>query len=128
MPGSVAPSTAGSAPTVPFTSQVTGTQSQTSPDSQGNIQVTLAMHLDDPAATPLTVVLDGSQSGGGVSLSSGTVSFGPYKGQVTGLNGGTVVGTVSTPGPVTLTVTIQVGPTDRSTLGQRDRHRRGRHR
>ena len=105
--GATPGTTAGSIPAVPFSSQVTGTQSQTSPDSQGSIRVTLAMHLDDPSATPLTVVLDGTQSGSGVSLSSGTVSLGPYQGQVTGLNGGTVVGTVSTPRPVTLTVTIR---------------------
>ena len=98
----------GSTPTVPFTSQLTGSRSSTAPDSQGNIQVTLAMHLADTAATPLTVVLLGAQSGGGVSLSSGTVALGPYKGTVTGLNGGTVTGTVSTPSPWVLTISLQI--------------------
>ena len=107
--GTAAPTVGnGSTPTVPFTSQITGTQTQTSSNTQGDIRITLAMHLLDQAATPLTIVLDGAQSGNGVSLSSGTITFGPDQGQVTGLNGGTVVGTVATPGPVTLTVTLQV--------------------
>jgi hypothetical protein len=107
--GTTAPTvTSGPTPSVPFTSQITGTQTQTSPNAQGDIRITLAMHLQDQAATPLTIVLDGAQSGSGVSLSSGTITFGPDRGQVTGLNGGTVVGTVSTPTPVTLTVTLQV--------------------
>ena len=38
--------TVGTSPSVPFTSQVTGTSDPaTSPDAQGNVQVTLAMHL-----------------------------------------------------------------------------------
>jgi len=95
-------------PSVPFTSGVTGTQTQTAPDARGVIQVTLAMHLADAASTALTVVLVGTQSGGGVSLASGTVTIGSSKGPVTGLNGGTVVGTVSTPSPITLTISLQV--------------------
>ena len=75
------------------------------------------MHLTDAAATPLTVVLIGAQSGGGVSLSSGTVTLGPYTGPVTGLNGGTVVGTVATPAPVTLTVSLQVDQRTRALSG-----------
>ena len=101
------PATGGSSvPAVPFTSRVTGAQSQTGPDAQGNIRITLAMHLTDTAATPLTVVLNGAQAGGGVSLSSGTVDFG---GNAVGLNGGTVVATVPTPSPMTLTIQLQVG-------------------
>ncbi|HEY4928009.1 MAG TPA: ferric reductase-like transmembrane domain-containing protein [Acidimicrobiales bacterium] len=107
--GTTAPTvTSGPTPSVPFTSQITGAQTQTSPDAQGNIRITLAMRLQDQATTPLTIVLDGAQSGSGVSLTSGTITFGPDRGQVTSLNGGTVVGTVSTPTPVTLTVTLQI--------------------
>jgi len=103
------PSTGGgTSPSVPFTSQVNGTSTTTSPDAQGNVKVTLAMHLQDAAATPLTVVLLGAQSGGGVSLSSGTVTLGSSTGTVTGLNGGTVVGTITSPAPETLTITLQV--------------------
>jgi sulfoxide reductase heme-binding subunit YedZ len=97
-----------SIPSVPFTSPVTGLQTQTSPDARGLIQVTLAMHLADATSTPLSVVLVGTRSGGGVSLASGTVTLGSAEGPVTGLNGGTVIGTVSAPNPVTLTISLQV--------------------
>jgi sulfoxide reductase heme-binding subunit YedZ len=106
--GATASTGSGATPAVPFTSQVTGARTTTSPDARGYVQITLAMHLADAAATPLTVVLNGAQSGGGVSLSSGTVAFGPYKGPVTRLNGGTVVGTMLSPGTVTLTISLQV--------------------
>ena len=98
----------GGVPSVPFTSTVTGSQSSTAPDAQGSVKVTLSMHLSDSATTPLTVVLNGAQSGSGVALSSGTISLGPFTGPVTGLNGGTVVGTVSTPNPVTVTLSLRL--------------------
>ena len=99
----------GSTPAVPFTSQVTGSQSQSAPDAQGNIRVTLSMHLHDAASTPLIIVLVGQESGGGgVSLSSGSVTFGPYAGTVVGLNGGTVTMRVNAPGPVTLVANLQI--------------------
>jgi DMSO/TMAO reductase YedYZ heme-binding membrane subunit len=96
-------------PTVPFTSKVIGTQTQTQPDAQGVIQVTLGMHLQNASSTPLMIVLIGQESsGGGVSLSSGTVTFGPYHGSVMALNGGTVTAQVQMPGPVTLVVNLQI--------------------
>ena len=107
-PSTAAGSGGGPIPSVPFTSQVSGSQSQSGPDAQGNIRITLAMHLADSAGTPLTVVLAGAQSGGGVSLSSGTVDFGGDAGTVLGLNGGTVVATVATPSPVRLTIQLQI--------------------
>ena len=112
-PTTTAPSGAGSGssavPSLPFTSQVTGSQTQTQPDAQGVIQITLAMHLQGASTTPLTVVLVGQESGGGgVSLSSGTITFGGYRGAVMALNGGTVTGRVNAPGPVTLVVNLQI--------------------
>ena len=109
--GSVPSSTSGNGtiPSVPFTSQVAGTQTQSGPDAQGDVHITLAMHLTDAGSTPLSVVLVGAQAGGGVSLSSGTVTFGGDSGSVIGLNGGTIVATVATPSPVTLTIQLQVG-------------------
>jgi len=96
-------------PAVPFTSQVTGSQTQTQPDAQGNIQITLAMHLHDAASTPLTVVLTGQESGGGgVSLSSGTVTYGTYTGTVAGLNGGTVTMQVAAPSATTLVANLAI--------------------
>jgi len=107
--GSAGGSSSGSGPSVPFTSQLTGSQSQTAPDAQGNIRITLAMHLQDASATPLTVVLTGQESGGGgVSLSSGTVIFGTSRGTVVGLDGGTVTMLVDDPGPVTLVTNLSI--------------------
>ena len=102
------PSGGTAVPSVPFTSRITGTQTRSAPDANGNVQVTLSMHLVGAASTPLTVVLVGVQSGGGVSLSSGTITLGSASGPVTGLNGGTVVGTVSTPSTVQLTIDLQL--------------------
>ena len=122
--GTTAPTGGGSVPTVPFTSQLTGNQTQSQPDSQGNIQITLAMHLNDSGSTALTVVLTGQESnGGGVSLSSGTVTYGTYTGTVVGLNGGTVTMQVSAPAPTTLvanlTINQQTGALTGSVSGTR---------
>jgi hypothetical protein len=96
-------------PTAPFTVPLTGSQTTTNPNGQGAVQVTLTMQLQNTSATPLTVVLDGSAAGGGgVSLWSGSVTFGPYHGVVTGLNGGTVAATVSAPNPLVLTMQLNV--------------------
>ena len=96
-------------PTAPFTVPLTGQQSTTSPTGQGEVRVTLAMKLQNAASTPLVVVLSGTAvAGGGVSMSSGSVTFGPYRGVVTGLNGGTVSATVSTPSPLLLTLALNV--------------------
>jgi sulfoxide reductase heme-binding subunit YedZ len=127
-PAATAPATgAGSVPAAPFTSQVGGTQSQSGPDAQGNIRVTLAMHLADAASTPLTVVLVGAQAGNGVSLSSGTVDFGGASGPVVGLDGGTVVGAGGPPSPITLTIQLQVdqqsGALSGSVTGRAGSHR-----
>ena len=103
------PGATSTVPRAPFTSLVTGTQSQTAPDSRGIVQITLAMHLQNTAATPLNVVLLGSEAtGGGVSLSSGTVAFGTYRGRVVGLNGGTITAQVSDPSPTTLVINLRI--------------------
>jgi DMSO/TMAO reductase YedYZ heme-binding membrane subunit len=103
-----APSSTG-LPPVPFTMQITGTQSQTRPDAQGSIQVTLDMHLQDSADTDLTVVLTGQESGGGgVSLSSGNVTYGSYHGTVVGLDGGTITARVDAPARTTLVIDLQI--------------------
>ena len=101
--------TTSATPQAPFTSPVTGIQSQTPADARGGIKITLSMHLQNTASTPLTVVLAGTQStGGGVSLSSGTVTFGAYRGQVVGLNGGTITAQISDPNPTTLVINLRI--------------------
>ncbi len=99
----------GTAPTPPFTASVSGTQSTSSPNSQGEVQVVLAMHLGNSANTPLTVTLLGTAAqGGGVSLSSGTVTLGSSRGAVTSLSGGTVSAHLSSPTAMDLTISLQV--------------------
>ena len=49
-------------------------------------------------STPLTIDLEGAGvPGGGVSLSEGSVTFGPYRGTVTALDGSTIVATLAVP-------------------------------
>ena len=111
-PSSGAPTTtapaSGSVPAAPFRLAATGTRSETTLDDQGSVRVTLALRLADPAATPLTITLDGAPSGGGVALSSGAVTLGPYRGTVTALDGSTVQAAVSAPAPITLTTVLQL--------------------
>ena len=103
------PPTSGSAPTAPFSASVSGSQSTSTPNSSGQVQVVLSMHLQNSAATPLTVTLVGDAAqGGGVVLSSGTVTLGSSRGVVTSLDGGTVSASISSPTPMDLTLSLQV--------------------
>ena len=104
-PGSVA----GAAPSVPFTLDVTGSQTAANPDSNGDVQVTLTLLAQDQSSTPLVVVLDGpALRGGGIAMSSGTVAFGGVHGVVTGLNGGTIAATLPAATPEKLTIQLSV--------------------
>jgi hypothetical protein len=99
----------GSAPSPPFTVGLTGSQSTSSPNSQGQVQVVLSMHLQNAAATPLTVTLIGSAAkGGGIAMSSGRATLGSSGGVVTSVSGGTVTADLSAPTPMTLTLALQV--------------------
>jgi sulfoxide reductase heme-binding subunit YedZ len=108
--GSSAPApTTGTVPPAPFTFDLTGSQTTSGPDSQGNMQVTLTMQLQNPSSTPLTVVLNGiAAQGGGIDMSSGTVDFGGYHGAVTGLSGGSLVASVAAPSPESLALSLNV--------------------
>lgn len=107
-PPTAAPAVPG-VPSVPFTVALDGTQQQAGPDSQGNVQVTLSMKLHDAASTPLDVILNGAAAnGGGVSMSSGSVTFGPYRGVVTALDGGTVSATVQAQSQIHLVVSLEL--------------------
>ncbi len=101
-------SASGSVPTAPFTVGVTGSQSSAL-GSGGEEKVTLALHLQDPSSTPLTVVLTGTPvQSGGVAMTSGSVSFGPYSGEVTSLNGGTIGAFVRASVPLQLVLSLNV--------------------
>ncbi len=97
------------APSPPFTVGVTGTQSTSTANSTGQVQVVLSMHLQNAGSTPLTVTLVGEAvQGGGVTMSSGTVTLGSSHGVVTSLDGGTVSARISSPTPMDLTLSLQV--------------------
>jgi DMSO/TMAO reductase YedYZ heme-binding membrane subunit len=96
-------------PSVPFNVALDGAAQQAGPDTQGNIQVTLSMTLHDAASTPLDVILNGTAArGGGVSMSSGSVTFGPYRGVVTALDGGTLSATVQAQSHIQLVVSLEL--------------------
>lgn len=104
-----APPTGATVPSVPFTSGVTGSQSSSGPDSQGNVQVTLTLQLQNSSSTPLIVVLTGLPAqGGGIDMSAGSVTFANYHGVVTSLDQGTIVASVSAPAPESLTLSLSV--------------------
>jgi DMSO/TMAO reductase YedYZ heme-binding membrane subunit len=105
-------------PTAPFTSGLTGAQTATGPDAQGNMRVNLTMHLQNSSLTPLTVVLSGTAApGGGIVMSSGSVNFGGYHGLVAALNGTSVVASVAAPDPETLRLELSVDQGDGAISG-----------
>jgi methionine sulfoxide reductase heme-binding subunit len=105
-------------PTVPFTETLDGTQQQAGPDSQGNVQVTLTTKLHDAGSTPLIVTLSGTAAaGGGVAMSSGAVSLGPYHGVVTALEGGSVTAVVGTQPQIQLAISLNLDQTTGTLTG-----------
>ncbi|MGD0313213.1 MAG: ferric reductase-like transmembrane domain-containing protein [Acidimicrobiales bacterium] len=101
----------GTVPSAPFTFDLTGSESVSAPDAQDTVHDTLSTQLHDPSSTSLTVVLNGTPAqGGGITMTSGSVVFGTYRGTVTSLDGDTVVAAVSAPGPESLTLSLQPDP------------------
>jgi hypothetical protein len=109
---------AGTVPADPFTFDLTGSQTTSSPGANGQVQNTLSLQLQDPSSTSLTVILDGTPAqGGGIAMTSGSVVFGTYRGTVTSLEGDTVVASVSAPQLETLTLTLRVDSTSGALSG-----------
>jgi hypothetical protein len=110
--GTTAPSsgaaTGTGVPAVPFDVAVSGTESETGPDTAGNVQVVLTLALQDAAATPLTVTLTGTAAGEGLALSSGTVTIGGTPGTVTGLDGGSITASIGQADPYQLTLQLTI--------------------
>ena len=95
-------------PAVPFRYGLNGTET-TVPDGQGQVRATFTLQLQDPTSTPLDVVLNGTAArGGGLTMSSGTVTFGGFPGTVTRLHGNSMKASVAAPGlqPLTLSITV----------------------
>lgn len=109
-PAGAAPGAGGWA--VPFTSRFAGTQRQTGSDGSG-VSVTIAGTLTGSESGRLVMVLTGQPAeGGGVELTASQVTLGPpgapseYRGQVSQLQGSTVVAALSDAAGRTLTATI----------------------
>ncbi len=101
-------SASASVPAPPFTVGVTGSQSAALGNG-GVERVTLTLHLQDSSSTPLTVVLTGSPAaGGGIVMTSGSVMFGPYSGQVTSLSGGSIAALIRAPVRLELVLSLDV--------------------
>lgn len=96
--GAASTSNNGSTLAAPFLARLSGTISQTSPDANGNVRVTIQSALSDTqssATGALTIVLTGVAQGGddgAISVNTTQITFGPnastttYKGQLTNLN------------------------------------------
>ncbi len=107
----------GAVPVPPFTVGVTGSQSAAL-GSGGAKTVTLTLHLQDASSTPLTIVLSGTPvEGGGVAMTSGSVTFGPYPGQVTSLSGGSIGAVVRASAPLQLLLSLDVDRSSGSLSG-----------
>jgi hypothetical protein len=98
---------------IPFTAAFHGTQQQTGPDGNGVVTVTIAGAFTGRTSGHLTIVLTGQPAtGGGVELTGSRVSLGPdsapsqYQGQVTRLNGSTLVATLTDTAGRTLRATV----------------------
>ncbi len=113
-----APAAPKSIPTSPFQTSVTGTVSVSTPDASGQSQVTLDMKLAD-SPTLLHVRIDGPAEDGGVAMRSSQVTFGPLQGQVTALEGATIVAAVRGPsGSLNLTMDLALDPRGGTLTGQ----------
>jgi len=97
VPGTTAPVVKGAIPAAPFTDNVTGSIRTSQQAATGEAQVFLTMRLQG-SDIPLAVTLIGTVvSGGGVSMTSSSVTFGNENGQVTALDGATIGATVQGP-------------------------------
>ena len=97
---------------VPFSSDFRGSQSESSSNTQGDTTLNLSGTFNDGS---FRVALTGQPvSGGGVQLAGSQVTLGPtsapseYTGQVTNLNGDTIVAAVSGASGRSFNVTIQI--------------------
>ena len=108
---------AGGVPAAPFRFGLSGSETTTS-GGPGSIRATFTMELHDPSSTPLVVVLNGvSAQGGGIIMSSGTVTFGGYHGVVTGLNGATMEASVAAPIQQSLLLSVSVDRSSNTVTG-----------
>lgn len=105
-------------PGAPFVATVSGTVATTSPNSEGDAEVTLSMRLADTTA-PLVVRIIGPAVNGGVGLHHSEVNFGPLSGQVTALDGSSIGAFVTgSTGSLNLTMNLSLNSAAGTLAGQ----------
>jgi hypothetical protein len=111
-------------PAPPFTAQVSGTLTTSSPDANGRVTLQLNTRLSGGAAGVLDIALQGAPTqGGGVAMEASRVRLGTdaqpglYDGQVTTLEGNLIVASMhsSTASALDLTVSVQIDARNRVT-------------
>jgi hypothetical protein len=107
---------------LPFTSSFHGTQRQSGPDRNGLVSVTIAGAFAAAQPGRLAIVLTGQPAaGGGVELTGSRVTLGPsaapnqYRGQVTQLDGSTLVAELTDANGNVAALTVQLQLTVGST-------------
>ncbi len=118
--GSGAPVTAGAGgiPSAPFSASVVGTLTRRGPSPSGSVTIDISAQVSGAMAGTVDVVLTGRPAGGGVSLGSSAVTFGPagaplaYRGTVVTLGGTEIVASVTAAGApaLTLRMDLQIDP------------------
>jgi hypothetical protein len=124
-PSSTAPSEANGVPALPFTATLSGSVTQTTPDSSGQVAITISTAVAGSMKGSLVIVLRGQASGSGVSLATSSVDFGPstapseFRGQVLYLEGDQLIASVRTHAGtrVELGVLLQIDPTTGAVRG-----------
>lgn len=126
-PGPPAPAAGGGAglPALPFDATLAGSIAQQGPDPSGQVLISIRASVSGPMSGSLLVELRGQASGGGVSLASSSVTFGPtgdpgaYRGSVVQLLGDQLLATVADPagGQIQLGLSLQIDPSTASVQG-----------
>jgi len=102
-----------------FSASMTGTYRQTGPDAQGHYTVSLVGNLAQGAGGTVDIEIIGvPASGGGVSMTSGTMTVSDgrnsYRGDIVGLQGGDIQAQMPGPGGADWTVEVVLTELDRT--------------
>jgi Ferric reductase like transmembrane component len=124
-PSSTAPGETNGVPALPFTGTLSGSVTQTTPDSSGQVAITISTAVAGSMKGSLVIVLRGQVSGSGVSLATSSVDFGPssapgeFRGQVLDLEGDQLIASVRAHAGtrVELGVMLQIDPTTGAVRG-----------
>jgi hypothetical protein len=129
-PATTVTSAATALPTPPYSAALTGTITETTPDSAGNTAVTIAAKTTGGVHADLKIVLDGISDGNGglTQMTGNSASFGPtsnptlYAGKVVTLQANQVdvsfTGSSASPPQLLVNTTLQINLTAGTLTGQ----------